>query len=132
MVTNWHTTSPSIPNAREATTEQFRIWLKDRIARDPRTLHAIEVDAGIPGNGLGKFLRGERGSRHSLTPMNIQRLAPILRVGEGELLFRAGHISYEPWSIPLGAAIIATESLDDEAKSLLLAVFRRLSEHRPA
>jgi hypothetical protein len=125
------TSHPPLPStsadARAATTERFRSWLKDRVARDPRSLHAIEVEASISGNGLGKFLRGERGARHSLTPLNIQRLAPVMHLGEGELLFRAGHISYEPWSVPLEAAIVAEHSLDQEAKLLLLGIFRRVA-----
>ena len=89
-------------------------------------MHAIEVEAGINGNALGKFVRGERGSRHSLTPLMIQRLAPVLRVGELELLFRAGHITYEPWQEPLEAAILADPKLDDEGKLILLAIYGRL------
>ena len=110
-----------------AKTADFRVWLEDRIAHDPRSLHAIEVEAGIPGNALGKFIRGERGGRHSLTPRLIQRLAPVIRVGEIELLVRAGHLTYEPRCEPLESAILATRSLDDEAKLLMLAFYGRLA-----
>lgn len=108
------------------TTRSFRTWLRGRIDHGPRSLHAIEVAAGIPGNALGKFLRGERGRVHSLTPMNIQRLAPILRVGELDLLYRAGHLTYEPRRQPLETSIIASATLDDESKLLMLALYARL------
>lgn len=127
--------SGSVPSAARrpsttdvaARTERFRAWLKDRIAHDSRSLHAVEVESGIPGNALGKFLRGERGSRHSLTPMNIQRLAPVLRIGEVELLFRAGHLTYEPEREPTEVAILASGTLDDQAKLLMLALYTRLA-----
>jgi hypothetical protein len=126
-------TSPGAPRQSSVETgssriETFRIWLRRRINQDPRSLHAIEVDAGIPGNALGKFLRGERGAVHSLTPMNIQRLAPVLLIGEVELLFRAGHLTYEPNQEPLEAAILASTSLDDNGKLLMLAMHARLSQ----
>jgi hypothetical protein len=104
----------------------FRTWLRGRIEHDPRSLHAIEVAAGIPGNALGKFLRGERGRVHSLTPLTIQRLAPILRVAELDLLYRAGHLTHKPERQPLETSIIASETLDDESKLLMLALYARL------
>lgn len=131
MTTRPSTSTPTTARASAAKTvaraATFRTWLKDRIEHDARSLHAIEVAAGIPGNALGKFVRGERGGRHSLTPMNIQRLAPVIRVGEIELLVRAGHLSYEPKTEPLEMAIIASRAIDDEAKLLMLAVYGRLS-----
>ena len=76
--------------ARQAKTGEFRAWLRDVVEGTGKSLHAIEVEAGIRGNGLGKFLRGERGQRHSLTPLQIGRLAPVISVGEEEMLVR-GH-----------------------------------------
>jgi hypothetical protein len=112
--------------ARGAKTDEFRTWLRGVVARTGRSLHAVEVDAGIRGNGLGKFLRGERGQRHGLTPLLIQRIAPVISVGEEELLARAGHLSYEPGNPPVEAAILADRALDPEAKALLIGLLNRL------
>ena len=112
--------------AREAKTEEFRTWLRDVVEGTGKSLHAIEVEAGIRGNGVGKFLRGERGQRHSLTPLLIGRLAPVISVGEEELLVRAGHLSYDPGDPPIEAAILADRSLDTQAKALLLGLLGRL------
>lgn len=119
------TRTPSVEEIAQKT-ESFRAWLRNLIERDRRSLHAIEVEAGIPGNALGKFLRGERGARHSLTPRLIQRLAPVIRVGEVELLVRAGHLSYEPQQESAEMAILASRALDDEAKLILLALYARI------
>ena len=112
--------------ARGAKTDEFRSWLRGVVERMGRSLHSIEMDAGIPGNGLGKFLRGERGSRHGLTPLLIRRIAPVISVGEEELFVRAGHLSYEPGNPPVEAAILADRALDTEAKTLLIGLLGRL------
>ena len=112
--------------ARGAKTDEFRSWLRGVVEGTGKSLHAVEMDAGIRGNGLGKFLRGERGSRHGLTPLLIQRIAPVISVGEEELLARAGHLSYEPGNPPVEAAILADRALDTEAKALLIGLLRRL------
>ena len=118
--------------AREAKTAEFRSWLRDVVEGTGKSLHAIEVEAGIYGNGLGKFLRGERGQRHSLTPLLIGRLAPVISVGEEELLVRAGHLSYDPGDPPIEAAILADRTLDTQAKALLLGLLSRLRESTEA
>jgi hypothetical protein len=102
-------------DAREEMTAEFRTWLRGVVEDTGRSLHAIEVEAGIRGNGLGKFLRGERGARHSLTPLLIGRLAPVISVGEEELLVRAGHLSYDPGDPPVEAAILADRTLETKA-----------------
>jgi hypothetical protein len=112
--------------ARHAKTDQFRTWLRGVVEGTGKSLHAIEVEAGIRGNGLGKFLRGERGQRHSLTPLLIGRLAPVISIGEEELLVRAGHLSYDPGDPPIEAAILADRALDSQAKALLLGLLGRL------
>lgn len=127
-----HVATPRDSNAQRATTDPtrtaaFREWLLDRIAHDPRSLHAIEVEAGIRGNTLGKFLRGERGGTHVLTPLMIRRLAPVLHLSEIELLVQAGHLTNEPWRDPIEAVILAQTNLDDEAKLLLIALVGRLA-----
>jgi hypothetical protein len=114
--------------ARQAKTDEFRTWLREVVEGTGKSLHAIEVEAGIYGNGLGKFLRGERGQRHSLTPLLIGRLAPVISVGEEEMLVRAGHLSYDPGDPPIEAAIIADRALDSQAKALLLGLLGRLRE----
>ena len=111
---------------RQATTNAFRTWLRDIVESTGKSLHAIETEAGIRGNGLGKFLRGERGKRHSLTPLLIGRLAPVIAVGEEELTVRAGHLSYDPGDPPIEAAILADRTLDTQAKALLLGLLGRL------
>ena len=112
--------------ARGAKTDEFRSWLRGVVGRMGRSLHAIEMEAGIPGNGLGKFLRGERGARHSLTPLLIRRLAPVISVSEEDLFTRAGHLSYEPGHPPVEAAILSDRALDPEAKGLLIDLLGRL------
>ena len=112
--------------ARGAKTDEFRTWLRGVVEGTGKSLHAVEMDAGIRGNGLGKFLRGERGGRHGLTPLLIQRIAPVISVGEEELLARAGHLSYEPGNPPVEAAILADRALDTEAKTLLIGLLGRL------
>jgi hypothetical protein len=112
--------------AREAKTDEFRTWLRGVVEGTGKSLHAVEVEAGIRGNGLGKFLRGERGQRHSLTPLLIRRLAPVISVGEEEMLVRAGHLSYDPGDPPIEAAILADRALDSQAKALLLGLLGRL------
>jgi len=112
--------------AREVKTGEFRSWLRDVVEGTGKSLHAVEVEAGIRGNGLGKFLRGERGQRHSLTPLLIGRIAPVISVGEEEMLVRAGHLSYDPGDPPIEAAILADRALDSQAKALLLGLLGRL------
>jgi len=112
--------------ARGAKTDEFRSWLRGVVEGTGKSLHAVEMEADIRGNGLGKFLRGERGQRHGLTPLLIQRIAPVISVGEEELLARAGHLSYEPGNPPVEAAILADRALDSEAKTLLIGLLNRL------
>ena len=132
--------TPSVPDAGEplgegeerlAKTDEFRVWLGQRIEMDHRSLHAIEVQAGIRGNALGKFLRGERGGRHGLTPLMLRRLAPVLLIAEVELLVRAGHLTYEPWRAPVVEAIAADPNLDQDAKMILLVLHDRLVRSVP-
>ena len=106
-------------------TAEFRSWLRGRLERDPRSLHGIEVEADIRGNALGKFLRGERGGRHGLTPLMLRRLAPVLMIGEVELLARAGHLSDRPWNIPVLEAIAADQHLDSDEKVALIVTYTR-------
>ena len=113
----------AVPAAR---TDEFRTWLRGVVEGTGKSLHALEVEAGISGNGLGKFLRSERGSRHGLTPLLIRRIAPIISVSEEELFTRAGHLSYEPGHPPVEAAILADRALDPQAKALLVELLGRL------
>ena len=113
----------AVPAAR---TDEFRTWLRGVVEGAGKSLHALEVEAGISGNGLGKFLRSERGSRHGLTPLLIRRIAPIISVSEEELFTRAGHLSYEPGHPPVEAAILADRALDPQAKALLVELLGRL------
>lgn len=111
--------------------EEFRAWLKDRIATMPMSLNALEKQAGIGGNALGKFLRGERGQRHGLTPLHIRRLAPILHVSEEDLLARAGHLSHMPDAISVERAVNADPRLSREDKEFFINFYRRaLGEQR--
>ena len=112
--------------AQGGKTDEFRAWLRGVVEGTGKSLHAVEMEAGIPGNGLGKFLRGERGGRHGLTPLLCRRLAPVISVGEEELFSRAGHLSYEPAHPPVEAAILADRALDPEAKGLLIELVGRL------
>ena len=112
--------------ARGAKTAEFRAWLRGVVEGTGKSLHAVEVEAGIRGNGLGKFLRGERGGRHGLTPLLCRRLAPVISVSEEDLFTRAGHLSYEPGHPPVEAAILADRALDPEAKGLLIDLLGRL------
>ena len=113
-------------SAQEEKTDAFRSWLRGVVEGTGKSLHAVEVEAGIRGNGLGKFLRGERGGRHGLTPLLCRRLAPVISVGEEELFSRAGHLSYEPGHPPVEAAILADRTLDPETKGLLIELLGRL------
>ena len=119
-------------SSRDAQTQEFRIWLRDRIVRDRRSLHAIEIDADIRGNALGKFIRGERGAVHGLTPLMLRRLAPVLMIGEIELLARAGHLSDKPWSIPVLEAIATDPLLDDDEKVALIITYDRFARYHGA
>ena len=112
--------------AREVKTDAFRAWLRGVVEGTGKSLHAVEVEAGIRGNGLGKFLRGERGGRHGLTPLLCRRLAPVISVSEEDLFTRAGHLSYEPGHPPVEAAILADRTLDPETKGLLIELLGRL------
>ena len=116
--------------AREVKTDEFRSWLRGIVEGTGKSLHAVEVEAGIRGNGLGKFLRGERGSRHSLTPLLCRRIAPVISVSEEELFTRSGHLSYEPGHPPVEAAILADPALDPEAKGLLIELLGRLRSRK--
>ena len=113
-------------SAQEEKTDEFRSWLRGVVEGTGKSLHAVEVESGIRGNGLGKFLRGERGGRHGLTPLLCRRLAPVISVSEEELFTRAGHLSYEPGHPPVEAAILADRALDHEAKGLLIELVGRL------
>jgi hypothetical protein len=119
-------------SAQEAKTDEFRGWLRGVVEGTGKSLHALEVEAGIPGNGLGKFLRGERGGRHGLTPLLIRRLAPVISVSEEELFTRAGHLSYEPGHPPVEVAILADRALDPQAKALLIELLGRLRSRKEA
>ena len=116
--------------AREVKTAEFRSWLRGIVEGTGKSLHAVEVEAGIRGNGLGKFLRGERGGRHGLTPLLCRRIAPVISVSEEELFTRAGHLSYEPGHPPVEAAILADRALDPEAKALLVELLGRLRSRK--
>jgi hypothetical protein len=122
--------SAAAKSQRNAQTEDFRVWLRGRLAQDPRSLHAVEIEADIRGNALGKFLRGERGAVHGLTPLMLRRLAPVLMIGEVELLARAGHLSDKPWSMPVLEAIAADPILDDEEKIALIITYDRFARGR--
>jgi hypothetical protein len=111
---------------RAAQTEAFREWLKAQLERVPMSLHVIEVNAGIRGNALGKFLRGERGQRHSLTPLMIRRLAPVLGFSEETLLSKAGHMSHPPGDISVETAILADGNISFEDKRFLIELYRKV------
>ena len=117
---------PRPPATDELPSIDFRTWLKDRIAATGHSLNRVERDAGIRGNALGKFLRGERGSRHGLTPRHIRRLAPALAISEAEMLAHAGHLSSVPQRISVEEAIRADRLLRMADKQLLIGVYRRL------
>jgi hypothetical protein len=92
---------------------------------DPRSLNAIEQEADIRGNALGKFLRGERGrGAMSLTPLHIKRLAPVLGISEEMLLSRAGHLSHMPDSVSVEQAILADSALQYDDKRFLVSAGR--------
>ena len=95
--------------ARGAKTDEFRSWLRGVVEGTGKSLHAIEMEADIRCNGLGKFLRGERGQRHGLTPLLIRRIAPVISVGEEELFARAGHLSYEPGNPPVEYGLLPAQ-----------------------
>ena len=113
---------------RAAQTELFRGWLREQIDRTPMSLHAIEVNAGIGGNALGKFMRGERGQRHSLTPLMIRRLAPILGLSEETMLSRAGHMSHAPGTVSVETAILADTGISFEDKRFLIDLYRKVTD----
>ncbi|MBA3875628.1 MAG: hypothetical protein C0498_01605 [Anaerolinea sp.] len=111
--------------AEDPRTAEFREWLRVRLERVPKSINAIEKEAGIPGNALGKFLRGERGRRHSLTPLHIQRLAPVIGISEETMLARAGHLSHLPDEVTIEQAILGDRGLDYEDKRFLIEAYRR-------
>jgi hypothetical protein len=111
---------------RAAQTEAFRGWLKLELERVPMSLHMIEVSSGIRGNALGKFLRGERGQRHSLTPLMIRRLAPILGLSEETMLSRAGHLSHPPGDVSVETSILADMEISFEDKRFLIDLYRKV------
>lgn len=106
--------------------EEFRMWLADRLSHIPKSLNAIEAEAGIRGNALGKFLRGERGRRYSLSPLNIRRLAPVIGVSEEVMLARAGHMSHLPGVVGTESAILTDSDLDYESRQFLVTLYRKL------
>ena len=111
---------------RAAQTEVFRNWLKAQLERVPMSLHQIEVTAGIRGNALGKFMRGERGQRHSLTPLMIRRIAPIVGLSEETLLARAGHMTHAPGDVSVETAILADSGISFEEKRFLIELYRKV------
>ena len=113
---------------RAAQTEEFREWLREQIERTRMSLHGIEVSAGIGGNALGKFMRGERGQRHSLTPLMIRRLAPILGLSEETMLSRAGHMSHAPGTVSVETAILADTGISFEDKRFLIDLYRKVTD----
>lgn len=115
-----------LPDVRALQTTAFRAWLREQIDRHPSSLHAIEVQAGIRGNALGKFLRGERGSRHSLTPLMISRLAPVLGIDEETMLAKAGHLTHAPGAVSVETAILADTSIAYADKKFLIEMYRRM------
>lgn len=106
--------------------DEFRIWLKGRLEHIPQSLNAIEAAADIRGNALGKFLRGERGGVHGLTPLNLRRLAPVLGISEETLLARGGHLSQMPGQVSVEAAILADDDLDYGDKKFLIEFYNKL------
>jgi transcriptional regulator with XRE-family HTH domain len=120
---------PHSSKLRDETTAEFRAWLKDKIESDSRSLNSIEREAGIRGNALGKFLRGERGSGMSLTPLHIKRLAPVLGISEEMLLSRAGHLSHLPDAVSVEQAILSDNELGYEDKKFLIGFYRRMVKH---
>lgn len=123
--------NPTLPGADDpAVSKQiaaFRDWLRDVIASHPSSVNSIEVEAGIRGNALGKFLRGQRGGRHSLTPLMIRRIAPVLGRTEEDLLHRAGHLSEASAMPSVERAVIADRGLAAKDKALLLEMYRRIA-----
>jgi hypothetical protein len=111
---------------RAVRTEAFREWLRVQLDRTGMSLHGIEVSAGIRGNAVGKFLRGERGQRHSLTPLMIRRLAPILGLSEETMLSRAGHMSHQPGDVSVETAILADSRISFEDKRFLIDLYRKV------
>lgn len=106
--------------------EAFRQWLTQRVDSMPQSRNAIEAESGIPGNALGKFLRGERG-KFGLSPLNIRRLAPVIGVSEEELLARSGGLSQLPGMVPgVEAAVRADGVLGPDDKKFLLKLYATL------
>ena len=116
----------STDEQRAAQTEVFRGWLRTQLDRTPMSLHGVEVSAGIRGNALGKFMRGERGQRHSLTPLMIRRLAPILGLSEETMLSRAGHMSHAPGDVSVETSILADTKISFEDKRFLIDLYRKV------
>lgn len=106
--------------------QQFREWLQARVDQHPQSLNGIETKAGIKGNALGKFLRGERGQRHGLTPLHVRRLAPVLGLSEPELMWRAGHQSHEPGSMSVEGALLADQHLSYSDKAFIIELYHRM------
>lgn len=142
MSTTDHSRPPAVPDeagdrtahrrarsdARARETEALRAWLRERAAAIGMSINRIETEAGIPGNAIGKFLRGERGRVHGLTPLHLRRLAPILAVGESELLALAGHLSEAGPPASFEGAVRADPRLSTSDKELLITVYGRLVE----
>lgn len=108
------------------TTDAFRVWLKAQLERVPKSINAIEAEAGVRGNALGKFLRGERG-KAGLTPLQVKRLAPIIGISEERMLSEAGHLSHPVGSVSIEGAVLADQSLDYEDKRFLLSLYRKMA-----
>ena len=129
-------TTPGAPS-RDRLTERpdgaaFRSWLAASIKEIGKTINGVEGEAGIRGNALGKFLRGERGSVASLSPLHIRRLAPVLGISEEQLLTRAGHLSHMPDRVTVDQAILSDPNLTYEDKRFLIDFYRRMKLGRPA
>jgi hypothetical protein len=125
--------APSSSDAnRPQRTTAFREWLNEVLRHDRRSLNTIEQQAGIRGNALGKFLRGERGGVQGLTPLMVRRIAPVLLLNESELLFRAGHSSTEPSTVSVVDAVARDVSLDPDEKAVFLFLYGRMVRDRGA
>lgn len=123
-----HTSTPVAARAEDPRTGEFRGWLRDQLGHVPKSINAIEHEAGIRGNALGKFLRGERGQRHGLTPLHIRRLAPVIGASEELLLFKAGHLSHLPDELTTEQAILNDRTLDYEDKRFFIEAYRRMKK----
>ena len=112
---------------RTESIDEFRAWLRNRIEHDPRSLNAIEAEANMRGNALGKFIRGERGDGMSLTPLQIKRLAPVLGISEETLLVHAGHLTTMPDMLSVEQAVLADADLDYDQKRFMIDFYRRMT-----